>query len=334
MSDASSPKKAVALFSGGLDSMLAIRLMQEQDFQVEALNIRTTFDCCKTPAARAAGDLGVRVTVLSVGDDYLELIRNPPHGYGRGLNPCVDCRAYMGRMAKRMMDEIGACVVVTGEILGQRPNSQRRPQLDVVAGEARLKGRLLRPLSAKLLPPTIPEQEGLIDRQRLYDFSGRSRKGLIQLAEKLGIRQIPQPSTGCALTEVTFVPRVDDLLELQPRAGRWDFELLNTGRHIRLDKQTKIVVGRNEHENAVLEAFFARQDAPRVVMVAPENFLGPSGLMIGEATPQRIDFLASILLRYTRRFDPDNAQVRVSDRSTSRVIRAKPTDEAWSVSKL
>lgn len=329
-----SERKAVALFSGGLDSMLAIRILQEQGFEVEALNIRTTFDCCKVPAAQAAADLGVRVTVLSVGDDYLELLRSPRHGYGKGCNPCVDCRAYMGRMARQLMEEVGACVVVTGELLGQRPNSQKRPQLDIVAREAGLQGRLLRPLSAKLLPPTIPELEGLIDREKLYDFTGRSRKPLIELAEKLGIHEIPTPSTGCALTEKTFVPRVKDLLDLQPDAGRWDFELLNTGRHMRFREGTKIVVGRDERENAVLQAFFRRLDAPEVALAEPENFVGPISLIVGQIDDESVAFAGALLIRYTRQCDPEDAFVRLCHGGEVRVFQAHLSEAVEEVKRL
>ncbi len=331
---ASNERKAVALFSGGLDSMLAVRILQEQGFEVEALNIRTTFDCCKVPAAQAAIDLGVRVTVLSVGDDYLDVLRSPRHGYGKGFNPCVDCRGYMGRMAKQLMEEIGACVVITGELLGQRPNSQKRPQLDIVAREAGLQGRLLRPLSAKLLPATIPEMEGLIDRERLYDFSGRSRRPLIELAGQLGVTDIPTPSTGCALTETTFAPRVQDLLHRQPDASRWDFELLNTGRHIRYQDATKVIVGRDERENATLQAFSRRSDASVVALVEPENFVGPVSLVVGRLDDQAIAFASALLVRYTRQCDPENAFVRVTIGSGDHLLQARPNEAIESIEHL
>ncbi|MHB8898140.1 MAG: hypothetical protein ACYC6Y_05290 [Thermoguttaceae bacterium] len=330
----SSERKAVALFSGGLDSMLAIRILQEQGFEVEALNIRTVFDCCKVPAAQAAANLGVRVTVLGVADDYLQVLRHPRHGYGKGFNPCVDCRAYMARMARQLMEEIGACVVITGELLGQRPNSQKRPQLEIVAREAGLQGRLLRPLSAKLLAPTIPETQGLIDREKLYDFTGRSRKPLIELAEKFGIVDLPTPSTGCALTEKTFAPRVQDLLERQPDANRWDFELLNTGRHIRHGDRTKIVVGRNQPENALLEAFFRRGDAPLVALVEPANFVGPVALIVGPRDDEAIGLTGALLVRYTRQCDPDNALVRLRAAGEDRVVPARLTATVDAVRRL
>ncbi|NLS93334.1 MAG: hypothetical protein GXX96_14350 [Planctomycetaceae bacterium] len=327
-------RKAVALFSGGLDSMLAIRILQEQGFEVEALNIRTTFDCCRVPAAQATSDLGVRVTVLSVGDDYLDILRNPRHGYGKAFNPCVDCRGYMGRMARQLMEEIGACVVITGELLGQRPNSQKRPQLDIVAREAGLQGRLLRPLSAKLLPPTIPETEGLIDRERLYDFTGRSRKPLIELAQRFGIAEIPAPSTGCALTEKTFAPRVRDLLTRHPGADRWDFELLNAGRHFRFRGGIKIVVGRNEQENATLQGFFRGRGTRDAALIEPENFVGPVGLIVGRADEESTALAGALLIRYTRQCDPSNAVIRVFSDGEERVCQAWPGDTEAGVERL
>lgn len=327
-------RKAVALFSGGLDSMLAVRVLQQQGFEVEALNVRTIFQCCKAPAARAAAQLGVRLTVLGVGDDYLDLLRNPRHGYGKGCNPCVDCRAYMGRLAGRLMEESGACVVISGEVVGQRPNSQKRQQLGVVARDAGLEGRLLRPLSAKLLPPTIPEIEGLVDRRSLYGFHGRGRRPLIELATRLGIREIPTPSTGCALAEKNFSPRVKDLFEHQPAARRWEFELLNTGRHFRFDRKTKMVVGRNERENALLERVFQQAASGEVMMVEPADFVGPVGLLVGPAGDTTINSLAALLVRYTRQCDPDRASVRVWRGGQCHVRRARLAEAVQPASRL
>ncbi len=303
--------RAVALFSGGLDSTLAICALQQQGFEVEALNIRTTFRCCKTPASQIAAELGVRLTVLTVADDYVEVIRRPSFGYGKGINPCVDCRIYMGAMARRFMEEIGACVVVSGEILGQRPMSQKRRDLAIIAGRSGLEGRLLRPLSAKLLPPTIPETEGLIDRERLYAFSGRARAPLVELARQFGVRRIPQPSTGCALTEISFAPRVRDLIRHQPEAARPHFELLTVGRHMRLDPQTKVIVGRNKQENAWLERFFALEKPEQTVLLVPGNFVGPAALVVGCTDRAACQAAGAILVRYTRQADPGNAEVQV-----------------------
>jgi tRNA-specific 2-thiouridylase len=326
--------RAVALLSGGLDSMLAVRILQEQGFEVDALNVRTIFECCKAQAAKAAADLGARLTVVSVADDYLELLRRPKYGYGKGVNPCIDCRIYMCRMAKRFMEEIGACVVVTGEVLGQRPMSQRRWQVQAIERQSGLEGRLLRPLSAKLLPPTIPEREGQIDREKLYDFTGRGRRQLMELAERLGIREIPQPSTGCALTQVTFAPRVRDLMKHHPAATRWDFELLCVGRHLRLDEHTKFVVGRDETQNALLVDFFRRVDAPGPAILHPESFMGPDVLICGRVTDETIEFGGALLLRFSRHFDREDARVSVTRGGTRRVFQARDSEAARSLPLL
>ncbi len=325
---------AVALFSGGLDSILAVRILQEQGFEVEALNIRTPFECCQTPATQAATDLGIRLTVVSVEDDYLDLIRRPAYGYGKGVNPCIDCRIYLTKMGKRFMEQVGACVVVTGEVDGQRPMSQKRWQLDLIAKHSGLAGRLLRPLSAKLLEPTEPELEGVIDRDKLYDFHGRSRTELIELAGRFGIHEPPQPSTGCPLTQTTFAPRVTDLMDHSSNASRWDFELLTTGRHVRLDETAKVVVGRNEGENGMIESFFERQDASESALLEPGDFLGPNVLLIGEISDRTVDFGAGILLRYTRRYDPQDGQIRVQHAGTSRILRTGSVQPAETVDTL
>jgi len=326
--------RAVALFSGGLDSALAVRILQEQGFEVEALNIRTTFDCCKTAAAREAAELGVRLTVRSVADDYVELIQRPSHGYGKGVNPCVDCRIYMCRMAKRMMNEVGACTVITGEVLGQRPMSQKRRDLEVISRESGLEGWLLRPLSAKLLSPTEPELRGLVDRQRLYDFVGRGRGKLIELAVRLRIRNIPSPSTGCALTELNFAPRVRDLMEFDAQATRRDFELLNIGRHFRFRPQTKVVVGRDAEENAALRLFAAAEDMPDTALLEPANFVGPDAFVVGQVTDEALQFAGALMLRYTRRADPQNAFVRITHSGSSRDLCVRADGAAQSAVTL
>ena len=330
---------AVVLYSGGLDSMLAVRIMQQQGFDVDALNIRTVFSCCEATAAQTAAALGARLTVLSVGDDYIDLLRNPSYGYGKGVNPCVDCRAYMCRMAQRFMDEIGACVVVTGEVVGQRPMSQKRHQLDLVARHSGLEDRLLRPLSAQLLPATAVETEGLVDRQKLYAFSGRSRRPLIELAKELGILEsgvplLPTPSTGCALTDLCFAPRVRDLMELYPEATRWDFELLNYGRHFRFHPKTKVVVGRNAGENATLELMADRQSASAVASIEPDNFRGPTALVVGRVDQAALRYAQGLILRYSRQEYHGGAEIRIRHGGDCRVVPAVADEAAQSAAML
>jgi len=312
--------------------MLAIRLMQEQGFDVEALNIRTIYTCCQAASAQLAAALDVRLTVVSVGDDYLDVIRKPLYGYGRGVNPCIDCRIYMCRMAKRFMEEVGACVVVTGEIAGQRPMSQKKHQLEVIARRSGLDGRLLRPLSARLLPPTVVEQQKVVDREKLYGFHGRGRRKLIELAQTLGLSETPSPSTGCALTEPLFAPRVRDLMRCHPEATRWDFELLSFGRHFRFDPQTKVVVGRDAGDNQTLQWFAGRGDAPaETVLLTPEGFAGPDALVIGRPTEEAVRFAGAMMLRYSRRVDSADMRVRASG---GRLISVPHDESAGSVAAL
>ena len=280
--------------------MLAIRVLQRQDVEVEAINFQTIFTCCKNTAAQAARQLGVPLTVIGQEDDYLDVVRAPRHGYGKGANPCVDCRIYMFHAARRFADEIGAEVIASGEVLGQRPMSQKRRDLMLIAHDSQLEDRLLRPLSARLLPPTKAERDGRIDRERLYGFKGQGRKPLIALAKEFGFENIPTPSTGCSLTERSFAPKVFDLIQIDTGSGRWDFELLNTGRHLRFDARTKVVVGRREAENQTLRDLFARDDSRASFLLEPTNFRGPTMLVVGPESPAARRFAGGLMLRYGR----------------------------------
>ena len=306
-------RRCVVLLSGGLDSMLAIRIMQEQGIDVEALNFKTVFTCCQDQSAQKARDLGVRLTVVGQDDDYLDLVKEPRFGRGKGANPCVDCRIYMFEKAKRFMHQIGADFIVSGEVAGQRPMSQKRRDLDRIAYHSDLEDLLLRPLSAKLLRPTLPEREGWVDREKLYAFEGRGRKRLIALAKKYGLKDIPSPSTGCSLTEPKFAKKVFDLIAAPGESRRWDFELLKIGRHFRFDSHTKVVLGRDEAENERLLYAHRLPDAASTAALVAENFLGPQALLIGPRTDAAIEFAASLMLRYSRDYDPANALVRVDD---------------------
>jgi len=324
--------RAVALLSGGLDSMLAIRVLQLQGIEVEALNFQTKFACCQSQAAQAADELGVQLSVLAERDDYLEVIRNPQHGYGRGANPCVDCRIFMFRLAAQRMRDTGAAFVASGEIVGQRPMSQKKRDLAVIAHRAGLTDHLLRPLSAKLLPPTAPEQQGLVDRDQLYGFSGRGRKELIELAKQFGFTRIPQPSTGCALTEPQFGAKVHDLLDHDPSAVAWDFDLLKIGRHIRLDAVTKVILGRRAEENERLTRLFEQRPSERTLLVSPENFIGPTALVVSTgAAPDEEALRAAggLILRYAGGEKPSPmATVRRSATTTITALQSSAETSA------
>jgi len=325
--------RAVALLSGGLDSMLAIRILQLQGIEVEALNFRTKFACCQSQAAQAANELGVKLSVLAERDDYLEVVRAPQHGYGRGANPCVDCRIYMFRLAAQHMRDCGAAFVASGEIVGQRPMSQKKRDLALIAHRAGLTDHLLRPLCAKLLPPVLAEQQGLVDREQLFGFSGRGRKELIALAQQFGFTRIPHPSTGCALTEPQFGAKVHDLLLHAPAAGGWDFDLLKIGRHTRLDERTKVVLGRRAEENAQLTRLFAEHPSEFNALLTPENFQGPTALVVSTADApdaEAIRRAGELILRHTRSAPADpTAEVR---RGAERTIERLQPEAATATS--
>lgn len=296
-------RKALALFSGGLDSILVVKVMLEQGIEVEAINFTSPFFLCKNPTAgcqseavRVAGELGIPIKVVELGVDFLEMLRSPRHGYGSGMNPCIDCRIFFLRKAGEYMAECGADFIVTGEVLGQRPLSQRKDAMRLVERECGLKGLLLRPLSARFLEPTIPEQEGWVDRDSLPAISGRSRKEQMRLANEMGIRGYPIPAGGCLLTEPSFLSKIRDVFDHADCLNMRDFSLLRIGRHFRVGPRTKVIVGRNETDNETLENAVRPGDATL-------RWLGGSSplcLVTGEIRSELLDTAAGILLRYTK----------------------------------
>lgn len=297
------PRTAIALLSGGLDSTLAIRLMQVQGIQVQAVHFTSPFfgvnpdsDCGKYDARRAAENIGVPLTILNLGEDYLEMLRKPSHGYGKAINPCIDCHAFFLRKAKELMLSSGADFVITGEVLGQRPMSQRRDALAIVERDGDLKGLLLRPLSARLLPPTIPENEGWVNRELLPAIKGRSRRIQIQLAAELGVKEYPNPAGGCLLTELSYASKIRDVFDHSERLKARDFRLLRFGRHFRLDAATRLIIGRDDRENTLL---FDNIKEGETAFRWDEGGT-PLGLLLGEATDEKMQLAGKILLRHTR----------------------------------
>ena len=301
---------AVVLFSGGLDSLLAVKTLQEQNVTVTGLNLVTPFHDCSQEAAARAEELGIELVVRTLGDDYMAMLKKPRFGVGKAVNPCIDCRILMCREAKKLMEERAADFVATGEISGQRPNSQMMHQLNLITRESGLGGKLVRPLCAKVLPPTEPEIEEQLDREKLLSLTGRGRGRLINKARyKYGIKSIPQPSTGCLLCEKSFAPRVADLLRHTETPTVWDAALLSVGRHLRIDPRVKAVVARREADCDALFALYARSDRSRSTLLAPYNFNGPAALLVGEldaettSNAETVDYLAiagGLILRFTR----------------------------------
>lgn len=277
-------KKAVVLLSGGLDSTLAAHIMLEQGIEMEAVHFTGVFcNCpsgksgCGTLAREIASEMKIPVRMVFKGMDYLDIVRTAPHGYGRGLNPCIDCRIYMLRKVRHLMPEMNASFIVTGEVLGQRPMSQHRDALRIIEQESGTTGLVLRPLSARHFPLTIPEIEGIVDREKLLAVSGRSRSAQIQLARKFGISEYPCPAGGCLLTDKAVAVRLLDLFSHTPNFTLTDARLTTFGRHFRVDDRIKIVVGRNKQENEKLEVL---AEIGSTLFIS-EGFPGPTAIVSG-----------------------------------------------------
>jgi tRNA U34 2-thiouridine synthase MnmA/TrmU len=303
--------KAIALLSGGLDSTLAARVILEQGLELEALNFMTVFCTCTNRGAtclasqKAVETLGIPLKVFNVSEEYLEVVKHPRHGYGSNMNPCIDCRIFMLKKAKARMEESGSAFIVTGEVLGQRPMSQRRDAMRLIEKEAGLEGLILRPLSAKGLPVTIPEKEGWVDREKLLKIQGRSRKPQIELAGHYGIHDYPCPAGGCLLTDPGFAKRMKDLMVHNPDFSLNDVHLLKMGRHFRLSREVKLVVGRNEEENQKIQTFAQKED----ILLKVSSFPGPLSLLRGKFGQEDIEKAAAITAHYSKAKDLENIEV-------------------------
>jgi tRNA-uridine 2-sulfurtransferase len=290
--------RCVGLLSGGLDSTLATRWMLDQGLDVRCINFRSPFCTCTAKgatcsaavaAARSAGD--VPLEVQTIGDDYLEMVKHPVHGRGRAMNPCLDCRIFKFRRAWEYAESIGARFLFTGEVLGQRPMSQRRhAMIDVIDRHSGLEGLILRPLSAQRLPETVPEQRGWVDRDAMLDLSGRSRKPQMAMADEMGITDYPCAAGGCLLTDRGFAARLSDLFEHHPDCTAADVQPLKLGRHFRTEDGIKLVVGRNHGENLRLQTL-----APAGVLAVTVDVPGPT-VLAQDGPPERLVELAGDLL--------------------------------------
>jgi tRNA U34 2-thiouridine synthase MnmA/TrmU len=308
--------KAVALLSGGLDSNLAVRMMQEQGVEVEAIAVKTPFcdfDCgkgCGHRVKEVAVDLGIKLKTVYFGEEYLKMLKDPKYGYGSGMNPCIDCRGMMYNAAKEHMEKIGADFIITGEVLGQRPMSQNGNALKIIENETQTNGKIVRPLSFRHLPVTDAEVQGLVKREKLGDIKGRSRRGQLQLAKKYDIADPPNAAGGCLLTDPAFSKRVRDLYDHSKDTppDMNDVELLKIGRHFRLSDNTKLIVGRNKMENEILESLKLEDD----IIIEVSNHVGPTCLLRTKKQSQKeIEIAASTALRYSDSPKDELSNVRV-----------------------
>lgn len=294
--------KALLLFSGGLDSILAAKILKEQKIKVVLVFFKTYFfgpDLAK----KSAKENGFSLKVLDISKEHLEIVKNPKFGRGQGMNPCIDCHLLMLKKAKEIMEKQKFDFVVSGEVLGQRPFSQTKKKLELLENLSSLKGYLLRPLSAKLLPKTIPEEKGWVKREKLFDIQGRSRKRQIELAKKFKISFWPSPAGGCILTDLEFSKKLKELLEKYPNFDGNDVELLKVGRHF-FEGKIKIVLGRNEKENEKLKKLKRKGD----LILEMKNYAGPTALIrpYGEKIEEKIlEKAKALILRYSKKAKED-----------------------------
>lgn len=294
-------KKAIVLFSGGLDSILATKMMLEQGVDVIAVNFSAKLCMCgckktgESPAQSAAGMLKVPLKTIDITDDFIEIIKNPRYGHGANMNPCIDCKIYMLKYAKAMMEEAGASFLVTGEVLGERPMSQRKDALNLIEKRADVKGILLRPLTAKNLEPTKPELEGIVDREMLLDIKGRSRKSQMALAEKFGITKYPNPAGGCLLTDPGFAKRIRDAIAHNEFSAE-NIAILSVGRLFRLSDKVRLVVGRDDYENSILLSLAKSDDT----VFKLKDHQGPISVLIGVRDDGLVKQAAGIAAYHTK----------------------------------
>jgi tRNA U34 2-thiouridine synthase MnmA/TrmU len=286
--------QGIALFSGGLDSILSVKLIEEQEITVRGITFETPFFGA-AKARATARRIGLSHSVVDITEEHLRMLRAPRYGFGRNMNPCIDCHTLMLRIAGQRMEEEGADFVFTGEVLGQRPMSQGKQSLQVVAKNAGYPDRILRPLSAKLLPETEPERQGKVVRERLGDIQGRGRKRQMEMAVRYGITSYPAPAGGCLLTDPIFSRRLRDLFDHPPGFRIRDIELLKVGRHFRLDEATKAVVGRNAADNDAIERLSEPEDALIRIFQVP----GPTALVPGGGNEETRREAAAICARYS-----------------------------------
>lgn len=340
-------RRALALISGGLDSLLAVRVIQEQGIEVEGINFFTGF-CVEghTHAIReqkkpkrnnalwCAEQLGIKLHIEDISEEYKDVVLNPKHGYGSNLNPCLDCKIFMVGKANLMLNKARALAadggfdfIITGEVVGQRPNSQLKYKLPIIARESGAEDRLLRPLSAKNLPPTLPEREGWVDRERLYDFSGRSRKPQFALAKAFGFTDWATPAGGCCfLTDENYARKLNDLWQAR---GERDYELddimlLKVGRHLRPAPHYKVIVAREDGENNFMMGY--RRQFPHLLVTDPP---GPMALVDGNPGPDDLLFAARLAARFSRGREQDEVGVEITGRDgVTRVVKVAPLPAA------
>ncbi|MFH2061138.1 MAG: tRNA 4-thiouridine(8) synthase ThiI [Pseudomonadota bacterium] len=309
--------RGLGLCSGGLDSILSALVLKRQ-------NIDITWICFETPffssqsAKKAARMTGIPLITFDITDDYMEMMKAPKAGFGKNLNPCMDCHALMFAKAGEVFEKQGFHFLFSGEVLGQRPKSQNKNSLRYVEKNSGFDGQILRPLCAKRLPETLVEQNGLVDREQLLDITGRSRKVQMQLAKEFEIKDFPMPAGGCLLTDKNFSNRLSDLMTIQKNFERRELFFLQNGRHFRLDNQTKIIVGRSQHDNTQL---IKHLDLKKDVLIKHAHMAGPDVILTGHQTQENVQTAAMICASYTKAKPGEISEISVTKDEQKQIIR-------------
>ncbi|MCX7694256.1 MAG: tRNA 4-thiouridine(8) synthase ThiI [Caloramator sp.] len=313
--------RALALISGGLDSGLAAKLVKDQGVEVIGICFKSAFFGCDR-AIKMCEQIDIPLKVVDFSDEHLEMVKNPKHGYGKNMNPCIDCHAMMLNYAGKLMKELEADFIITGEVLNQRPMSQNRQALDIVKKESGYEEYILRPLCAKNLPETWMEKEGLVDREKLLDISGRGRKVQMELAEKWNIKEYPSPAGGCKLTDPNFSKRLKDLLTHNKESKVEDIDILNIGRHFRINENVKIISTRTQDEFKQLKTMIKEGD----YIFDTLDVTGSTVVLRGTPTEEDIIFAARIAARYSKAREEKNVRVkyRIYNENKYNILTVEP----------
>lgn len=304
--------RAIAMVSGGLDSILAAKLIKEQGIEVIGICFKSLF-FNEEHARRMVKQIEIPLEVIDFSEEHFNMVKNPKHGYGKNMNPCIDCHAMMMRYSGELLNKFNADFIITGEVVNQRPMSQNRSALNLVKKESGIGQKILRPLCALNLEPTEMEEKGLVDREKLLNISGRNRKVQMELAEKWGIVDYPSPAGGCKLTEPNFSKRLKDLLKHNENPTFKDIELLKIGRHFRISNNAKIISTRLQEETPLLKSFLTKED----LYMLCNDFKGSSVSIIGDYTEEDLKLAAKVTVRYSKGREEENVKVKYGEFGTN-----------------
>ncbi|WP_251861579.1 tRNA 4-thiouridine(8) synthase ThiI [Clostridium sp. Marseille-Q2269] len=318
--------RALAMVSGGLDSILAAKLIKDQGIEVIGICFRSYFFNEKN-AEKMTKQIDIPLEVVDFSKEHFEMVKNPKHGYGKNMNPCIDCHAMMMKYSGELLEKFNADFIITGEVLNQRPMSQNKAALNVVKKESGYEEKILRPLCAKILPPTEMELQNLVDREKLLDISGRSRKIQMELADKWGVKEYPSPAGGCKLTEPNYAKRLRDLLDHEEFPEERELQLLKYGRHFRISEKCKIISTRTKDEGDIIKNYLSSKD----YMFLACDYNGSTVVIIGKPGEEDIKLAAEITGRYSKGKDEDNIKIKYGKFNTdlNNTVEAKPASDDY-----